>query len=382
MRPRAIWSVVLVVLMIGVPFAGTALAAASDSRDAATPIAALPFTDEGDSNTASTESDDPYPRCGNNNRARSVWYSFTPSEGMNLDARVDDQAFNAILSVWTEVNGTLRSVACNDNHSYTGGLSGFYYNSRTFFQAEAGTEYLFMISSYDGNGGTFTFSLQEAPNKLELGVTAEDKGWVNAASGNVTITGEIACSRPATTVALRVTVTQRVSGERHERYGYDYVDCENNNRWLITVRGDFKNGKAEVASEVSEYDAETGQQATASDNINAELRVCTMIGTLGNDTMRGTDKADSICSLAGDDTIYGAGGNDKLRGHDGDDMIVGGAGDDLLTGGYGSDRLKGGAGSDTIYGDAGNDAINGGKGSDRCRGSEGRNTFRSCERKF
>ncbi len=352
--------------LLVMPLATAAYAGGSDNREAATTIAALPFSETASSANASTASDDPYPRCGNNSRVRSVWYSYTPQEAINLDAQVTSREFYPILSVWHEEDGVLRQAGCSA------------YTARVFLNAEAGTTYWFMISSYYAGGGTYTFSLQEAPEQIELGVAAEDKAWVNEASGNVTVTGEVACSRPATSISLQVVVSQGT----HERYGYDYVDCENNNRWLVTVRGDFKHGQAEVDSQVSYHDTDVGQTSTASHNITADLRECTQIGTLGNDTMSGTERSDKICSLAGNDVINGGGGNDKLRGHDGDDRLFGGAGDDLLTGGFGADRLNGDTGSDTLYGDAGPDVLNGGRGSDRCSGREGKNVFQSCERRF
>ena len=358
-------SITAIALMV--PFGGTAFAAASDERETAVEIPSLPYSDPSTNTTASTAADDPYPRCGNNSRSKSVWYRFTPNEAMNLDAHVASASFYyPMLSVWVEEGGSLVPVACSS------------YTSRTFIEAQAGTTYWFMITSATTQSGTFTFSLQEAPDQIQLSVAAEDKGWVSAASGNVTVTGEIACSRPATSIYLQVTVSQ---GD-HDRTGYAYVNCEQNDLWSVIVRGDFKNGKADVDSQVRYNDTDTGQTSEASDNVVAELRTCTKIGTLGNDTMRGTSRADSLCSLAGDDTIYGGGGNDKLRGHDGNDVLHGGAGNDLLTGGFGDDRLNGNGGSDTLYGDAGADLLNGGKGSDRCRGSEGNNTLRSCERRF
>ena len=62
-------------------------------------------------------------------------------------------------------------------------------------------------------------------------------------------------------------------------------------------------------------------------------------GTIGNDSLVGTND---------DDLISGYGGNDTLRGLDGEDEIYGGSG---------ADEIYGGAGLDTIYGGDGNDLI-------------------------
>ncbi|MGH8566377.1 MAG: hypothetical protein ACREXW_20825 [Gammaproteobacteria bacterium] len=139
----------------------------------------------------------------------------------------------------------------------------------------------------------------------------------------------------------------------------------------------------------------------------------TMLGTPGNDTLRGT--------FFGRDVILGLGGNDTIRGLGGDDILCGGPGNDVLIGGDDTDRLNGGKGHDKLFGDrglsavdgddslyggpgrdtlvadggadllfgeghndrllgdAGQDTLDGGDGRDRCRDRLGGNTFASCE---
>ena len=64
-----------------------------------------------------------------------------------------------------------------------------------------------------------------------------------------------------------------------------------------------------------------------------------LMGTAGNDNLRGDERKN---------WLNGGDGNDKLIGAAGNDVLAGGAGDDLLAGGRGADVLYGGAGSDTI----------------------------------
>ena len=77
-----------------------------------------------------------------------------------------------------------------------------------------------------------------------------------------------------------------------------------------------------------------------------------IFGTTGNDVKGGTDLADSIFGLAGDDELHGKGGNDLLSGDDGNDQMFGDEGNDLLFGGLDvgrdSDTLNGGEGVDTL----------------------------------
>jgi Ca2+-binding RTX toxin-like protein len=126
---------------------------------------------------------------------------------------------------------------------------------------------------------------------------------------------------------------------------------------------------------------------------------CTIIGTTGDDRLRGTPRDDVICALAGDDGVKGWGGNDTLilgpgndfakggRAGKDDDVIRGGAGDDFLGGGPGNDRVYGQGGSEAMLDWHGVDLLSGGAGDDWCmnvgdgeggdviRGGRGRDKF-------
>jgi Ca2+-binding RTX toxin-like protein len=74
--------------------------------------------------------------------------------------------------------------------------------------------------------------------------------------------------------------------------------------------------------------------------------------------------------------IVGTPGDDVLKGGSGDDILYGGDGNDTLRGKKGDDNLHGNQGDDLIFGGAGKDLANGGKGSDTCKSAE---TAKSCE---
>ncbi len=63
----------------------------------------------------------------------------------------------------------------------------------------------------------------------------------------------------------------------------------------------------------------------------------------------------NIIGSKGNDNLRGASYNDILVGNAGNDTIVGEGADDLLIGGVGNDSLEGGSGVDTLTGGAGND---------------------------
>ena len=118
----------------------------------------------------------------------------------------------------------------------------------------------------------------------------------------------------------------------------------------------------------------------------------------------GTDLAESLLGILGNDVILGLGGNDILYGDintnsgiltaAGNDFVDGGAGNDFLFGDVfnnsgtlttaGDDILRGGAGNDELYGDvvinsgtlttAGNDFLDGGAGNDALIGDVANNS--------
>jgi Ca2+-binding RTX toxin-like protein len=105
----------------------------------------------------------------------------------------------------------------------------------------------------------------------------------------------------------------------------------------------------------------------------------TIVGTTGNDVLRGTPGRDVFVALAGNDVVKGLGGGDLFCGGPGVDRLRGGAGNDTLNGNSGPDRLAGGPGSDTLAGNAGDDRLRGGPGSDTCAGGAGVDTKAGCE---
>jgi acid phosphatase type 7 len=78
-------------------------------------------------------------------------------------------------------------------------------------------------------------------------------------------------------------------------------------------------------------------------------------------------------------TIVGTSGDEVLRGTTGRDVIVGLGGDDVLRGLQGNDLVCGGMGADTLWGARGDDSLDGGAGDDSCHlGSDG-GTRRACD---
>ena len=95
-----------------------------------------------------------------------------------------------------------------------------------------------------------------------------------------------------------------------------------------------------------------------------------MLASAGDDVVMGTQGADTLHLMPGNDKGYGRGGRDIILGDE-----DGRGGRDFISGGAGDDRLFGMAGRDTVDGDSGNDVIHGGDGVDVMNGGPGNDTL-------
>ena len=80
-------------------------------------------------------------------------------------------------------------------------------------------------------------------------------------------------------------------------------------------------------------------QRTTSGQAVATSYACRVVGTWGNDVLRGTQSADTICAFTGADRIDGLGGNDRVEAGNGDDTVTGGRGRDIIIAAGGRDVI-------------------------------------------
>jgi PKD repeat protein len=127
----------------------------NDDFGNATPIGALPFSDQVDLTAATTQPSEPSPSCvGLQNTA---WYAFTPATTQSLSARIIE-TFGAGLGVYTGTSlATLTEVTCMQ----------FAFAQPVVFRAEAGTTYYFQVGAWCCEGfGQVTFALEVTPNPV------------------------------------------------------------------------------------------------------------------------------------------------------------------------------------------------------------------------
>lgn len=102
------------------------------------------------------------------------------------------------------------------------------------------------------------------------------------------------------------------------------------------------------------------------------LASVTIVGSSGNDTLKGGTASDLIIAGSGNDQIDGGAGDDFIAGGQGNDTINGEGGNDTILGGGGQDEIDGGADNDILLGGGRNDTIRGGTGDDLALGNQGR----------
>jgi Ca2+-binding RTX toxin-like protein len=102
-------------------------------------------------------------------------------------------------------------------------------------------------------------------------------------------------------------------------------------------------------------------------------RLAKIVGSDGDDNLRGTNGRDVIWAGLGDDQVHSALGNDLVCGGPGTDLLHGGRGNDTVDGGPGdADQAIGDLGDDTILGGDGEfDEVAGNLGIDRVSGGRG-----------
>lgn len=239
----------------------------NDDFDDAVVVAELPFDDQIDTSHATTAEDDP--DCFGS--GPTVWYQFTPTADMRVEANTFDSDYDTTLSVYTGTRGDLTQIACNDDAAFT-------LQSRVRFDAEAGETYHLMVGAFFGGpGGNLVFRMLEAPPApppLELEVSIDPVGSVVPSQGVATISGTLTCSRP-TFVEVFGTLEQRAGRVIIRGFFFDFVECDGTTPWTAKVEGEnglFAGGRATVEVFAFAFDDEEDDFAEAHASAQIRLR--------------------------------------------------------------------------------------------------------------
>jgi hypothetical protein len=134
---------------------------ANDDFDNATVITSLPFTNTISTIDATQALDDPVPTCAAGGQGPTVWYAFTPSKNMMIQANTFGSDYDTDLLVYTGTRGNLTELACNDD------AAGF--QSSVTIGLARGQTYFFMVGAFgSGPGGTLVFNMAVAPKSTRV----------------------------------------------------------------------------------------------------------------------------------------------------------------------------------------------------------------------
>jgi hypothetical protein len=112
------------------------------------PFTAGPFSTDG----ATVQGGEPSP-CGG--IGKTVWYDFTPSVNMNLQADTFGSDYDTVLAVYTGATlNTLTSIACNDDAPDA-------FQSQLEFSATGGVTYHFQAGGFLGGSGNLVLHLAQ-----------------------------------------------------------------------------------------------------------------------------------------------------------------------------------------------------------------------------
>jgi photosystem II stability/assembly factor-like uncharacterized protein len=142
---------------------GTQTPPGNDNIAAATPVNLQPnFADKVSVRLATSEAGDPPLSCGaegNPQQGKSVWYSFSPTDGGKYTITTEESNYDTVVGVFTGGGGNLTPVACDDD---TGGAGS---TSRVELDAQPGTNYLIEVAKSsdagEGLGGTLILNVSK-----------------------------------------------------------------------------------------------------------------------------------------------------------------------------------------------------------------------------
>jgi hypothetical protein len=244
------------------PSVSLLVAPTNDDFDNATVIAALPFTDNVNTSEATVAADDPLndETCGFGSiGGHTVWYQFTPTENMRINASTVGSNYDPNVFVYTGTRGNLARIACN-----------FLPQSMTF-DALAGETYFFLVGPSDGEpGGNLVFKVDVG---LEVGVTIDPLGRVSPSTGVVTISGTVTCSRSAFFELGGAVQQRKVFASQGSLFASS--NCDGVTRWegeVVGENGRFVGGPAEVSA-VALFTADATTEERHSDPVSAAVRL-------------------------------------------------------------------------------------------------------------
>jgi Putative Ig domain len=244
----------------------------NDDFNQATVISQIPSTVTEDVTHATVAFDDPF--CISRNQ--TVWFAFTPTQNMFLEANTFGSNYDTTLSVYTGSRGALNQIACNDDSNGT-------VQSRVRFNAVAGVTYYFEVSSFfSGVSANLVFNLLLGPPPLSLVPSVAQFGSVDPTTGAATISGFVVCSKQAF-VNISGQLKQVHGGAPINGFFNTFVPCDGTTPWSATIQtiptlfhgrsaALFTGGQANVSATATAFDFDNGVTVQQNLTVTITLR--------------------------------------------------------------------------------------------------------------
>ncbi|RLV59498.1 hypothetical protein D5018_11975 [Parashewanella curva] len=185
-------------------------------------------------------------------------------------------------------------------------------------------------------------------------------------------------------------ITEKMLSFRRDLKGNIIIEITDPNNSANNGSISMKNAFVDSKYRIERLEFANGSVITEKTMIEAANK---LVGTDGNDEIKGSSHSEIIKSKAGNDVVYtGSGndvvyageGNDKIYSQGGSDVLYGEKGDDTLVGHYRSNnKLFGGDGNDelklsevNVISNTNSNIFEGGKGDDKITGSYSRDTYK------
>jgi hypothetical protein len=229
----------------------------NDDFNHATVVPSVPFTTSQDISNATVAPDDPF--CVNRNQ--TVWFAFTPTQNMRLEANTVGSNYDTTLGVYTGARGALNQIGCDDDSNGT-------LQSTVQFDAVAGVTYYFEVSSFSPVTGNLVFNLIPGPTPLVITPSVTQFGTIDPTTGTATISGSVSCTKQAF-VTLSGQLKQTHGNTPITGFFSVFVPCDGITPWNATIQtvptlfhgrsvALFTGGKADVSATATAFDPDSG----------------------------------------------------------------------------------------------------------------------------
>jgi hypothetical protein len=261
-RVRLAAVLVGIVLVVTAPGIALAAAPANDLPAGAIAHTTLPTTINQDTTEATVSTDDVGCGAGGQDQA-TVWYTLTLASATTVLVDATASGYAVGINIFEGTASASNLVTCVEGAAT--------------FDAAAGTTYYLMFADIDGdatNGGQLQVSVDVAPPPLEISLTVNSTGKVNAKTGEATISGTVTCNHSADSADIEVSLREPLGRFTIHGFGTDGPSCgPTPTAWFASVVGDNgKFGAGKATADVTAFACDLIGCADASVTSNVRLR--------------------------------------------------------------------------------------------------------------